>query len=133
MTLLGQFEGVRDVILIDAVLADGPAGTQVLLDGEDVAPAVRERLSCHQIGVADLLDGLRLLGDYPHRILLMGMVPESIELGLGRTPAVNSGLPELVDRVVAAAAGLGYELEPKPRDVEAPAIDRRAAAHALEL
>ncbi|MCP4205083.1 MAG: hydrogenase maturation protease [bacterium] len=109
LSLLSCFDGADDVILIDAIAADGPAGTLVRLEGDEVAPAVRNRLSCHQIGVADLLDALELLESYPERVILCGIVPESLELDTNLSPRVAANLPHLIDGVVAEAARLGFE------------------------
>lgn len=109
--LLSTFEGASDVILVDAIAAAAPPGALVRLDGEDVAPAVRHRLSCHQIGVADLLDALWLLESYPERLVLWGMVPGSLDLDTRLSPRVAAHLPRLVARVAAEAARLGFELE----------------------
>ncbi len=138
LSLLGCFDGADDVILVDAVRTGEPPGTLVRLEGDEVAPAVRERLSCHQIGVADLLDGLRLLDAYPRRLVLVGLVPETLELGLGRTPAVEEALPRLVAAVGEEAARMGYDLTPRESETgsdDAPAAggDRDAAARALGL
>jgi len=108
LSLLPLVDSADQVILVDAVNADGPAGTLVRIEGDEVAPAVYERLSPHQIGVADLLAGASLLDKYPERVLILGVVPESIELGLERTPAVDAAIPELVQRVVEELAALGY-------------------------
>jgi hydrogenase maturation protease len=70
---------------------------------------VARRLSPHQVGVADLLDAARLLDRYPERLVLHGLVPRSLELGLGLSPAVAASLPELLRRVVAEAESLGFE------------------------
>lgn len=108
LALLPLLEDAADVILVDAVRAELPPGSLVRLDGEAVAPAVRERLSPHQIGVADLLDGLRLRGRTPRRITLLGLVPESLELGVERSPAVAAGLPGLIEAIVEEALSMGY-------------------------
>lgn len=108
LSLLPYIEDAQQVILIDAVRGDQPAGSFVRLEGNDVAPAVANRLSPHQIGVSDLLDGARLRARYPRRVVLHGLVPETLELGLRRSPAVQRNLPELVERVVAEAARLGH-------------------------
>lgn len=113
LSLLSCFDGADDVVLIDAISAEGPAGTLVRLEGEDVAPAVRNRLSCHQIGVADLLDALVLLESYPERVILWGAVPESMELETALSPRVAASLPELIDSVVDEVDRLGYELRPR--------------------
>ena len=108
LALLPYIEDSRDVILVDAVCADEPPGTLVLLAGEDVAPAVRHRLSPHQIGVADLLDGARLHDRYPHRLVLVGLVPGTLSLGIERSAAVESRLPELINEIVEQARHLGH-------------------------
>ena len=108
LALLPYFEDAGDVILVDAVRSDEPAGGFVRLTGEDVAPAVLHRLSPHQIGVADILDGARLRGRWPDRVVLLGLVPLTFRLGIERSPAVESGLPRLVDEVVAEARRMGH-------------------------
>jgi hydrogenase maturation protease len=108
LALLGLFDDVDDVLLVDAILTDAPAGSLVRLDGEDVAPAVRERLSVHQVGVADLMDALHLTGRVPPRISLVGLVPRSFELDLARSPEVERGLPGLVETLVEEIRGRGH-------------------------
>jgi hydrogenase maturation protease len=108
LALLPYVEDAQQVLLIDAVRADLPPGSFVRLQGEEVAPAVAERLSVHQVGVADLLDAARWRGTYPAQLTLLGLVPETVELGLGRTAAVERQLPALVARIVAEADRLGY-------------------------
>ena len=109
LALLPYVEDASDVILVDAVAADAPPGTMVLLTGEDVAPAVRGRLSVHQVGVADLLDGARLRDRYPKRLVLVGLVPSTLSVGIERSAAVAAGLPGLVEEVVAQARRLGHD------------------------
>ena len=74
LALLGELAEARAAILVDAVAAEAPAGTLVRIEGDDVAPAVAERLSPHQIGVADLLGAARLLGREPPTLVLLGAV-----------------------------------------------------------
>src|SRR5512134_729548 len=68
LSLLPYLEDTEDAILIDAIRDDAPTGALVRLTGEDVGPAVRHRLSPHQVGVADLLDAARLHDRYPRRL-----------------------------------------------------------------
>ncbi len=133
LTLLGEFQEVDDLILVDAVRADAPPGTPVRLDGEAVAPAVRERLSVHQIGVADLLDALRLIDAFPRRLVLLGLVPRTLELGLGRSPEVEAGIDGLVEAVAAEGRRMGYSLRRRRADEAVPAGAGDAAARALGL
>ena len=127
LSLLPHLEAADTVILVDAVRTDAAAGSLVRLDGDEVAPAVATRLSPHQVGVADLLDGARWLGRYPHRVILLGLVPASIELGVGLSPAVHASLPDLVDAIVHEARDLGFVFEARDSD------DTRAGDRAADV
>lgn len=111
LSLLHCFEPGQEAVLVDAVAVDRPPGTLVRLDGEQVAPAVRERLSMHQVGVSDLLDALRLLGIHPPRMVLLGLVPASLELGVELSPPVARSLPALVTAVAEEIRLGGHALE----------------------
>ena len=89
LALLGLLTDLDHVILVDAVRTDDPPGTLVRLDGTDVTDAVRDRLSPHQVGVADLLDTARLIDRYPTAVTLLGLVPDlSIWRWSGRAPSM---------------------------------------------
>jgi len=115
LSLLPWLLDSKRVLLVDAVAADAPVGTIVRLEGNEVVLAAETRLSVHQIGVADLLEGARLLGGNPEEVVLVGVVPGRIELGLDRTPAVESRLGDLVAAAVAEAAALGFPLQRRGR------------------
>jgi hydrogenase maturation protease len=116
LSLLPYLEDADAVILVDAVKSDAAPGSLVRLDDDDVAPAVVTRLSPHQVGVADLLDGARWLDRYPRRVVLLGLVPESMELGFGLSPRVRSALPALVECIVEEACSLGFVFRRKDVD-----------------
>ncbi len=113
LSLLHIIEDSDQVIIVDAIRMDSAPGTLVSLEGDDVLPAVRLRLSVHQVGVADLLDAARLRGRLPNRLILLGIVPESIELGVDLSPCVSSAMPSLVDAIVRQTKLLGITLVPR--------------------
>ncbi len=116
LSLLPALEEARAAILVDAVRADGPPGTLVRLEGEAIEPAVAAQLSVHQVGVADLLGAARWCGRCPSPLLLLGLVPENLDLGVGRTPRVEAALPGLIARIVIEARALGFSFEPRTSD-----------------
>ncbi|HEU4731633.1 MAG TPA: HyaD/HybD family hydrogenase maturation endopeptidase [Kofleriaceae bacterium] len=128
LDLLALIAASDRVILVDAVRADGPPGTQVRITGDDVAPTVYERLSVHQIGVADVLAGAALCERYPAEVVILGIVPATTDLLLGCTPPVAAGLDELVERIVAELARLGVE---SPRRASTAPPDEGARALGL--
>jgi hydrogenase maturation protease len=114
LSLLGLLSESDHVILVDAIRADAPPGTLVRLDGTDVADAVFDRLSPHQVGVADLLDAARFINRYPATVTLLGLVPEVIDLAVARSSAVDAGLDALVTAIVREVRTLGYEMVHEP-------------------
>ena len=116
LSLLPYLQDADAVILVDAVKTDAAPGAFVRLDGSDVGPAVATRLSPHQVGVADLLDGARWLDRYPGRVVLLGLTPASMELSVTLSPPVRAALPALVERVVDEAAAMGYVFRRKNAD-----------------
>jgi hydrogenase maturation protease len=126
LSVLGLIADSDRVILVDAVRADAPPGTLVRLDGADVADAVLNRLSPHQVGVADLLEAARLIDCYPSAVTLLGLVPEVIDLAVVRSSAVNNGLDELVAAIVGEVQSLGYRMVREPE-----AAGRNRPVHSL--
>ena len=125
LSLLPYLREARQVILVDAIAADAPPGTLVRLTGDEVGPAAVHRLSPHQVGVADLLDGARLLGGYPETLVLVGLVPAELELSVERTPAVEARIDDLVEAAVEEAARLGQTFLPK--EIDAVGLARSSA------
>jgi hydrogenase maturation protease len=116
LSLLPYLQSADALILVDAVRTDAAPGSLVRLTGDDVAPAVATRLSPHQVGVADLLDGARWLERYPRQVVLLGIVPESMELAVGLSSRVRAALPSLVEQVIVEAEMLGFDFRPKNAD-----------------
>ena len=114
LSLLGLLAEADHAILVDAIRADSPPGTLIRLDGADVRDAVHDRLSPHQVGVADLLDAARLIDSYPATVTLLGLVPDAIELAVTRSSAVEDRLDELVAAIVREVQGLGHEMVHEP-------------------
>ena len=133
LSLLPQVEDAERVILVDAIRGEAPPGSLVRLEGDEVAPAVAARLSVHQIGVADLLDGARWVDRYPPVLVLLGLVPGSLDLSVERSAPVESGLDGLVESVVAEAQCLGFEFRPRAGHAPHPVFPLIDTARALGL
>jgi len=116
LSLLPYLEDAEHAILIDAIQAHEPVGSLVRLEGEDVGPAVAARLSVHQVGVSDLIEAARWRGRIPPTLVLLGIVPETTDLGVGLSAPVLAAMPALVDRVCREAERLGFPLEMKAAD-----------------
>ena len=103
--LMPWIELADRLILLDAVRIDEPPGTLVRLEGPaEVLYATADRLRLQDAPDAHI----------PGPLVLLGIVPENVELGLERSVAVESALPALVDLIVAEAAGMGFRFAPLP-------------------
>lgn len=101
---------IRDrdhLIIIDAIKADYPPGTVLRVDGEDVPAQFRTRISPHQLGISDLLAAATLTGELPRRLVLFGIEPARVELGLGLSEEVRGGFNKLINVVVDELRNIG--------------------------
>jgi len=134
LALLPTLESARRVFILDAVMADAEPGSLVALDGAEVEPALRDRLSPHQIGVADLLDAMNWRDTWPEQLRVLGLVPATLELKIGLSPAVERALPALVELATRELRLAGHVLAPAPeRTHEATPYGHASAARALGL
>ncbi|OIQ89853.1 hydrogenase 2 maturation protease [mine drainage metagenome] len=117
MELLDIIAGVDLLIVLDTVKAGGPAGSIVRLSAEHVPVFFRKKLSPHQIGLCDVLAALEFSGDLPAEVVVLGVEPATLELGLELTDAVRQRVPRLAELAVAELAARGI------------ALRSRAAAH----
>jgi hydrogenase maturation protease len=70
------------LIIVDAIKSDLPPGTVVKVEGEDVPAKFMTRISPHQLGLSDLLAAATLTGELPKQMVLFGIEPKVISLGL---------------------------------------------------
>ena len=72
----------------------------MLLEGKALAGG-QASASVHQLGFADLMVALELLGESPGEVVVFGVQPESTEWSAELTQAVAKALPALADSVIA--------------------------------
>lgn len=102
--LLGDLEGIDLLVIVDAVATGQPAGTLVRLEGDRIPSAFSNKLSPHQHGINDMLATLTFLGRAPQRVVLHGVTPHRMELGLELSPEIEAVVPQLIANVVAEVA-----------------------------
>lgn len=101
MGLIAHISGFRRLLLIDAVDAGQVPGTILRLEGKalDNLPG---KASVHQLGFADLMIALKLLGEPPEEVVVLGVQPQSTtDWSADLTPPVRSALENIPDLVLA--------------------------------
>jgi hydrogenase maturation protease len=95
------------LIIVDAIRSGFPPGTVVRVEGEDVSAKFMTRISPHQLGLSDLLAAATLTGELPKQMVLFGIEPKRVALGLEMTDEVKGGFEKLLGVVVDELKGLG--------------------------
>jgi len=104
-SLLGEFDGADDIVLIDATRDGRPAGTITFLQPEFVGDLPRG-LGAHDFGLKDLFAAAALTGKLPRIHLYTIAVEEVRPMCTELSPAVAAAIPEVVHTVRALAARL---------------------------
>lgn len=108
MELLPQLEGAGHLIVVDAVRAGQPPASIVRLEGEQVPAYFKTKLSPHQVGLCDVLAALAFKGSAPRRVVLIGVQPVTMAVGLELSPEVEARLGDVVSFVVAELETSGH-------------------------
>jgi hydrogenase maturation protease len=111
LDLLPQLEGVDRLLIVDAVETGKAPGSLVRLTGADVQPVMETKLSPHQMGLKDLLAVAMLQGINPPEMVLLGIQPENIELGMDLSPSVAANFDTLIQKVLRELENWGVRAE----------------------
>ncbi len=101
--LIPYLVGLDGLVVVDIIDADAAPGTFIDLDGYDVLrhdPV----MGVHDLGAEELLGALLFMDEFPRRVRVMGMQPESITLGTELSPEVAAAVPGLIDAVLGYLA-----------------------------
>ncbi|BDH46734.1 hydrogenase 2 maturation endopeptidase [Salmonella enterica subsp. enterica serovar Choleraesuis] len=101
MELLEAMASRKLLIVIDAVRSDYPPGSVFVLEDEEVPAFFSQRVSPHQLGLADVLMALKLTDEFPQRLVLVGIEPESLAPGMSLSDCASKALELAVEQVIS--------------------------------
>jgi hydrogenase maturation protease len=113
MELLTPISDAEQIIILDAVKTGKPAGTIIRLDNEEIPTFFRTKVSPHQIGLADVLAAATLTDSMPRNLVLFGVEPLEINLGMELSVPVAEQMPRLVQMIVDELNVMGVTLKLK--------------------
>jgi hydrogenase maturation protease len=111
MSLAEHIRNRDHLIVVDAVRTGQAPGTVITLNGDEVPAFFQSRVSPHQMGLADTLAVLDLMGEKPAEITVIGVEPLNLDIGLELSDLVSTRVDELVMRLVEKLLSLGFEVD----------------------
>jgi hydrogenase maturation protease len=117
MEMIEDLSNLDFLIVIDVVKTGQAAGTVVKIAGDEIPVFFRRKLSPHQIALPDVLASLELLDAMPKEIIVLGVEPISLELGMEMTDTVAAKVPLLVEMAVMELRARDYLFEARTSGV----------------
>ena len=113
MELLTYMRGMKKILLVDAINGGEPAGTVYEFPHKELEQYFTEHISVHEVGMQDILR-IRAIQEEPlEDAVVIGVEPESLEIGFEPSEVVQRALPEIKDRVLNVLRQWGVQVEPK--------------------
>src|SRR5512140_3531279 len=96
LNLLSYLEGIDRLIIIDAIQSSDPSGTIRRFAGEQVPAYFAMKISPHEITLPDFLAAAKLRDLYPGEVIVWGIKPESLDIGIELSPPLAAQFDTLV-------------------------------------
>ena len=121
LNLTTQLAGAEAVIVLDTVTAEGDPGSVQLFRGDELRGSLStDRLGPHDAGLERTLLTLDFQKRAPGSVLLIGVIANQVERGIGLSPAVRGAAREACREVVRELNRLGHppqeRLDPEPAE-----------------
>lgn len=101
LDLIPFIEGREKVLMVDAVNFDREPGFIDLLENDAIPIRLTQKASMHHLGLMDVLCIVRMSGNVPKDLCIIGIQPKSLELGLDMTPEIWDKKDALIARMAA--------------------------------
>lgn len=100
LDLLHFFEGRDRVLIVDAVDFRKDPGYIGVIEDDNIPSTLFAKLSVHHIGLSDVLFAAKLLDITPSKLRLIGIQPQSLDVGLTMTECVSGKMNQLIDLII---------------------------------
>jgi hydrogenase maturation protease len=100
LDLLPIFEGRDKVLIVDAVDFGKEPGHIGIIENDDIPSVLNSKLSVHHINLSDVLFAAKLIDISPSEMCLIGIQPQSIDVGLDMTDEIKGKIETLIDAVI---------------------------------
>ena len=102
--LIDYIRGRKKVVIIDAVEGGQEPATIYRFKDTDVDGVERPQLSLHDIGLLENLALVKYLDKPPEEMIIFGVEPKDMSVGLELSPEVAKVIPRLIELVIEEIA-----------------------------
>ena len=99
MDLISHLEGVKKLIVIDAMKAGGTPGVIYRCKPEDLMPKGEEPISLHEIGLLETLTMAKKMGKEIDTVII-GVEPKVLDWGMELSEEIKNKIPTIVEAVL---------------------------------
>lgn len=98
MDLMPYIADTKKLLLIDAINIDAPVGSFHSFSGEELNAYFKDKLSVHDLGVNDMLAVFKITDNPIEEVVVMGIKPAVVSMGLELTTEVGAKIPEVAQK-----------------------------------
>lgn len=109
MELLRFIDGADRLLIIDAVNGNGLPGIFYQFNNEEVKAYFKEKVSMHELGIQDVLAALELLEKPVKDVVVLGIQPAVIDIGLELSPTVQAAVQPTVKSIIGVLDSWGIK------------------------
>ena len=112
MELLTYMRGMTKLLLVDAINGGDAPGTVSEFPHEEMHTYFTEAISVHEVGMQDILRIRALQEDPLEDAVVIGVEPESLELGLTLSDATQAAVEDVKARVLSVLSNWNVTASP---------------------
>lgn len=112
MELLTYMRGMTKLLLVDAINGGDAPGTVYEFPHEEMNSYFTEAISVHEVGMQDILRIRALQEDPLEDAVVIGVEPESLELGLDLSETTQVVVKDVKERILAVLASWNVTATP---------------------
>ena len=98
MDLMPYIAGTKKLLLIAEMNIDAPLGSFNSFTGDELNAYFKDKISVHDLGVNDMLAVLKLTDNPIEEVVVMGVKPEVVSMGLDMTEKIAEKVPEVAQK-----------------------------------
>lgn len=112
MELLRFVAGADRLLILDAVNGGGQPGEIYQLANDEVKAYFKQKVSMHELGVQDVLAALELIEQPVKEVVVLGIQPAVIDVGLELSPVVQPGVNKVINKTLDVLGSWGINCLP---------------------